>query len=138
MGQHESRTAGRTPDPSVGISRPERQPLAPCLSRRGVLAPVVLPMAQAPHRGETDAAQEILPRESETSVRGRLPGSERFWTFLEAAGRGKDTITAYRWDAGWWERQAWRRGSTVYTLRVGDVEAIIRGVHPATARRKLG
>lgn len=103
----------------------------------GAEAPVVLPMAQVPQRGETDAAQEILPREGEMSVRGRLPRLERFWIFLEAAGRGKDTITAYRWDAGWWERQARRRRSSVYMVRVGDVEAIIKGLHPATARRKL-
>jgi site-specific recombinase XerD len=66
-----------------------------------------------------------------------MPSLERFWTFLEAAGRGTATVREYRWDAGWWERHARRRGRTVYTVSVGDVEAIIRGVHPATARRKI-
>ena len=68
---------------------------------------------------------------------GRLPAPARFWTHLEVAGRGRGTVREYHYDLRWWEKNSQRIGRSVYTLRVRDIEASLRGMHPATVRRKL-
>jgi len=68
---------------------------------------------------------------------GRLPAVSRFWTFMEVAGRGNRTVKEYRWEQHWWAKQAQGATRTLYTLNVRNLEESLRGIHPATVRRKL-
>ena len=68
---------------------------------------------------------------------GRLPAIDKFWDYLDVAGRGKRTIQEYKYEWNWWTKEAKEKGKTVYTLKVADIEAILKGKEPSTTRRKI-
>jgi integrase/recombinase XerD len=69
--------------------------------------------------------------------RGRLPKIERFWNFLTASGKAKRTIQEYKYEFGWWTKKAEKLNKTLYTLKISDIESILKDIHPSTARRKI-
>jgi site-specific recombinase XerD len=95
-----------------------------------IIEPIVKPVSS-----------EVTPTEPITEVSknkaGRLPAIEKFWDYLDVAGRGKQTIQAYKYDWGWWQKQAKLKGKTTYTLKVSEMEAILKGKDPYTTRRKI-
>jgi len=80
---------------------------------------------------------EPLETEESKDKAGRLPAIERFWEYLDVAGRGKQTIQAYKYDWAWWTKEAKLKEKTTYTLKVTDMEAILKGKDPSTTRRKI-
>jgi len=80
-----------------------------------------------------DEAEELEQR----AKSGRLPSLDGFWSYLEVSGRGKRTIEEYRLEWRWWQKKSVAVGKTPYTLRVKDIEASLKGLHPATVRRKV-
>lgn len=66
-----------------------------------------------------------------------MPKIERFWDHLDVAGRGKRTIQEYKYEWKWWEAEALKKKRTVYSLRVKDIEEILKGLNPSTNRRKI-
>jgi site-specific recombinase XerD len=86
------------------------------------------------------SVSEVTPSEPETESKnkpGRLPSIERFWDYLDVAGRGKQTIQSYKYDWAWWQKEAKQKEKTAYTLKVQDMEAILKGKDPSTTRRKI-
>jgi integrase/recombinase XerD len=69
--------------------------------------------------------------------KGRLPKIERFWDHLDVAGRGKRTIQEYQYEWKWWQQQALKKKRTVYTLRLREIEEILKGITSSTTRRKI-
>lgn len=81
--------------------------------------------------------EPITETEKSENKAGRLPAIERFWDYLDVAGRGKQTIQAYKYDWAWWTKEAKLKEKTTYTLKVSDMEAILKGKDPSTTRRKI-
>ena len=81
------------------------------------------------------ADEDELPQKE--AKKGRLPKIERFWDHLDVAGRGKRTIQEYKYEWKWWEAEALKKKRTVYSLRVKDIEEILKGQNPSTNRRKI-
>jgi site-specific recombinase XerD len=81
------------------------------------------------------ADEDELPQKE--AKKGRLPKIERFWDHLDVAGRGKRTIQEYKYEWKWWEAEALKKKRTVYSLRVKDIEEILKGLNPSTNRRKI-
>jgi integrase/recombinase XerD len=68
---------------------------------------------------------------------GRLPGRERFFLFLKAAGRGKRTGQEYGYDLKWWNARTGGKGNGTYELGILEMERILAPLHPSTRQRKI-
>jgi site-specific recombinase XerD len=82
----------------------------------------------------------VVPEEATDQVqiaKGRLPKIDRFWSHLEVAGRAKRTIQEYKYEWKWWQKEAALKRRTPYTLRVAEMEEILKGKDPSTTKRKI-
>jgi site-specific recombinase XerD len=99
-----------------------------------VTPPDIKPITDPITEPIVEPVSEVEESEGKT---GRLPAIERFWGYLDVAGRGKRTIQEYKYEWNWWTKEAKQKGKTVYTLKVQDMEAILKGQDPSTTRRKI-
>lgn len=110
----------------------------PVTSQPALVSSPSLPSLDVPSNPAENGTQgtQDEPGEEKPNKQGRLPAPARFWAFMEVAGRGKRTLKEYRYELKWWEKKARQAGCTVYTLRLRDIEASLKDLHPATTRRK--
>jgi len=102
--------------------------------------PVTTEPTEVTPKPVTTEPTEVTPPEpitEPTEVTPPEPIIERFWEYLNVAGRGNRTIQEYKYEWGWWTKEAEQKGKTAYTLEVADIEATLKGKDPSTTRRKI-
>lgn len=103
--------------------------------------PIITPQKNqiAPTKGEIQ--KDPIEEESEETppqvTKGRLPHTDKYWTTLKTAGRGKRTIQEYQYEYKWWISQAKRKGKMLYYLKIEDIESLLEPLQANTLRRKI-
>ena len=101
------------------------------------VVPVAKVNSEIIHNEElVDTVPEEAPDQVQT-VKGRLPKIDRFWSYLEVAGRAKRTIQEYKYEWKWWQREAALKVRTPYTLKVAEMEEILKEKNQSTTKRKI-
>lgn len=69
--------------------------------------------------------------------KGRVKGIDGFFIFLESAGRGKKTIETYKYAINWWQNLAEKKGVSIYTLKIRQIEEAIAGMDINTKKKNV-
>ena len=77
-----------------------------------------------------DFEEPVSPSEQVNPEEWEVP--DPYLIYMSASGKAARTIQEYKWDLLWWNRK-----ESLMSITLQDMERVISGLHPSTARRKI-
>ncbi len=124
--------------PEEVIANPDENQFKDGFKLKGMVKPETgLPLTSESDESIANFAKAHLTLETVPFASGNVPPIKQFFTFLEASGRSRNTISTYRYAHRFWLKWAGQRKTSVYSLTFKDIESALAGKDTNTSRKLL-